>query len=274
MKRPETYHLQDGTGLSPDDVAVLRHLVGSIQKRLTRPDYSLADIDALGLLQHYGLPTPLIDFTSQLGHAITFAAARHGDVGRICVFPFESFQRVQAVSNLTEHKWAERPRRQSAFGIFPTRDLTDLKSHYAHSQLKLQWFQFSITEREKEIFRPKHEELVNISNDRSAGFIRYNITEYVEAHGKLSPALTQWLLERIPIAPWCAHVRAFEGQEVVLSHDPLLSLPEFDTEKERERSRRYWSQSFPDCSWDRMKGWSWPAVDTVFADPRTFHPKP
>jgi hypothetical protein len=52
------------------------------------------------------------------------------------------------------------------------------------------------------------------------------------------------------------------------------ALPAFDAAVEAERSRRYWSSAHAECSWDRMKDWSWPPAGSIVADPRTYHPEP
>jgi hypothetical protein len=117
----------------------------------------------------------------------------------------------------------------------------------------------------------QHNELVRFDNDPSAGFVRHHITEYVEARGKLSPLVTDWLLERILIAPRCAEVKQFDGDEVVVHHRPPSVLADFDAAVEESWFRRYWSSEFPDSSWDRMKNWVWPPIGTIYADPRTSH---
>ena len=45
---------------------------------------------------------------------------------------------------------------------------------------------------------------MRLDNDPSAGFVRHHVTEYVEAHGKFSQQLTDWLLESVPLMPRCA----------------------------------------------------------------------
>jgi hypothetical protein len=93
----------------------------------------------------------------------------------------------------------------------------------------------------------------------------------VEAKGKLSPTLTNWLLERIPVVPRCSKVNAFDGAEVVVNHEPPSALGVTDFSEEAEWSREYWSNEFQHSSWDRLRNWSWSPVDAIFADPRTFH---
>lgn len=273
IHRPSTYTLHDGTRLTGTDLKTLEDLIPLLAKRFTETDYSLGYHDAIGLLQHYGLPTWIIDFSSNLEHAATFAATDDAAVGRICVFPTRSYDRTFALVNLTGHAWAERPRRQEAFGlvIAPT-GLVDLKAPEARRLLGVQWFEFPISAIDRDFFHNKYGRLVSVVDDPSAGFLRFHITEYVEARGKMSPALTKWLLERIPVVPRVHRVAAFEADQVVVNNLPASSLSrDYSHEVERSRSEKYWSRADPDSSWDRMVNWSWPSVGSIFADPRTFH---
>ena len=57
--RPGTFE-----GLCEEDRIALDRLLSSLCKRLMLPrDYSLNEVNAKAFLQHYGLPTELIDFT-------------------------------------------------------------------------------------------------------------------------------------------------------------------------------------------------------------------
>jgi hypothetical protein len=214
----------------------------------------------------------MVDFTARLGYAFAFAAAGRATVGRVAVMPLRALSGTRGVVNLTNHQWAERPRRQAAFGVITTAELSDLKSEAARARLNLSWYEFPISSADRDYLKAKHDDLVRWSDDPSAGFVRFHITEYVEAHGKFSPELTDWLLERVPIAPRCYRVTGFEAGHVVLSHLGSSVLPSYDEAKEAAHSRRYWSSAHGECSWDRMRGWTWPEAGSISADPRTYHP--
>jgi len=178
------------------------------------------------------------------------------DLGRVCVFPLAKFSSALAVANFTHHQWAERARRQDAFGLATTPAIIDFKSPKARAELGLQWFEFPITSTDYVFFHSKYVGLISTADDPSAGFIRHEITEYVEAHGKFSPALTNWLLERIPVVPRCYRLKAFDGAEVVVNHELPTALGVTEFASELSFSRKYWSREFPDSSWDRMRDWS------------------
>ena len=264
--------LKDGRRLSDRDLAALQCLIPDLACRFTEDNYSLDEHGAIGLLQHYGLPTWMVDFTARLGYAFAFAAAGSATVGRVAVMPLRALSETRGVVNLTDHQWAERPRRQAAFGVITTAELPDLKSEAARSCLDLSWYEFPVSGDDRAYLKAKRDDLVRRSDDPSAGFLRFHITEYVEAHGKFSPELADWLLERIPIAPRCYRVMGFDAGKVVLSHLGAYVLPNYDPGNEVVHSRRYWSSARRESSWDRMRGWTWPSEGSVTADPRTYHP--
>jgi hypothetical protein len=62
--RPSAYSLRDGRQLTQGDLDAVGQLIPSLADRFSGKDYSVDAHSAIGLLQHYGLPTWLIDFTS------------------------------------------------------------------------------------------------------------------------------------------------------------------------------------------------------------------
>lgn len=272
--RSGAYRVRDGRQLTSSDTTILLHLLPALARRFSDKDYSLAEHSAIGLLQHYGLPTWLIDFTCHAGHALSFAGSGDAKIGRICVFPVALISPAVTVVDLMEHPWCDRPRRQRAFGVIMPPNYQDLKNMEVRRALGLRWYEFPIPDENRPFLQTRHAELIRLDNDPSGGFVRHHLTEYVEAHGKLSPLLTDWLLERVPMSPRCGEIKSFDQDEVVVHHWPSSVMGEIDYAVEENWSRRYWSIQFPDSSWDRMKGWTWPPVGSIYADPRTFHGSP
>ena len=132
----------------------------------------------------------MIDFTGRLGYAFCFAATGATSVGRIAVMPSRLAAAAGRFVNLIDHPWAERPRRLAAFGVITTEEPRDLKSEEAKSQLSLTWYEFPISDSDRTYLKGKYVELVRLSDDPSAGFLRFHITEYVEAREKFSTELT------------------------------------------------------------------------------------
>jgi hypothetical protein len=269
--RFETPALRDGRRLSVSDLRMLRQLIPSLAHRFVHDEtYSLNEYQAYGLLQHYYLPTTIIEFTGDLTNAFAFAGSGSASVGRIAVLHLPgAFDRV---IDFTDHPWAERAQRQAAFGVVPPEGLIDLKSEAARSRLGIRWYEFPVSASNHEYLQHKSDELLRWTDDPSAGFLRFHITEFVEAHGKFSPELTDWLLDRVPIAPYCYIPERFEEKEAVVYFRSAKDLPAYDGSVEREHSRRYWSSAHPKCFSDvALKNFSWRAVGEITYDPRTYH---
>jgi hypothetical protein len=257
--------------LSKTDVVQLGRLVFKLVELLCKQPYSLDRMGAMGLLQHYGLPTRMVDFTANLNYAFAFAVSGTSSRGRVAVMP-RAPQSLRIV-DLMAHPWAERAQRQGAYAAVMTDELDDLKSEAARSRANIKWYEFPIVPSDRDHFKEMHRELLRESDDASAGFLRFHITEYVEAYGKLSPILTEWLLERVLIAPYCYLVGAYEGKQVAVRHRGPDALPAFSKDAEAEHTRRYWSSAYPDHSFKRMNDFVWPAPGVIAADPRTYHPE-
>jgi hypothetical protein len=250
----------------------LREMLPEIQARFKVDDYQLDEHHATGLLQHYGVPTYVIDFTTHLGHAVTFAVMGGSDVGRLAVMPSRSFELAETVIDLRNHRWAERPRRQQALGVIMPTQMPDLKSAAARARLNVSWFEFPVTEADRRELGANYARLTAVDDDPSSGFLRFHLTEYAERHGKMPPTIADWLLERIPIAPRRFVVREFENDRAVVRFRARNSLPSFDERSEEQHSRQYWSSAYTESSCDRMKGWRWPPRGSLATDPRTYHP--
>lgn len=259
--------------LSPADLLQLGKIVDWVAYQLSKRLDHLDWPGAFALLQHYGMPTRIVDFTGDLTLAFAFAAKGQSSIGRIAALPNRSTETLQ-VLEMFDHPWAERAQRQAAYGAMIMReDLADLKSQGARFHLGIKWYQFRILPCEREFLEAISQNLLREANDPSAGFVRFYITIYVEAFGKLSPVLTDWLLSNIPMAPYCGMVGAFEEQSAVVFHRGSEVLSAFDLQVERERSRRYWSLAHPDDhSSERIKNWVLPQPGSIFCDPRTHHP--
>jgi hypothetical protein len=233
--------------------------------------YMLDQLHAYGLLQHYGMPTAIVDFTGDGGKAFTFAASGEASIGRIAQLTLPEVTRATVV-DFSGHPWAQRAQLQAAFGLLIPDGAVDLKSELARSRLGLRWYEFPVSHDEHSYFNEKYRELMPWQDDPSAGFVRFHITEYVEAYGKLSPDLTDWLIERVPPAPYCYLTKSIEGSHVVVNFRSASDLVGYDENIEREYSRRYWSTDYPTClGWDRMKGFCRPPLGQIVCDRRTCH---
>jgi FRG domain-containing protein len=261
--------LREHDGLSKADVVRLAEISDWVAARLREEREGLSWPDAFALLQHYGMPSRIVDFTGDLGLAFAFAAHGKSSIGRLAVVPY-----APCVLELFAHPWAERAQRQAAYGIVTDpKEVNDLKADAVRARLGIKWYEFQISTDEKQYSDGRVRELLQEPNDPSAGFVRYYITRYVEAFGKLSQTLTRWLLNNVVIAPYCFLVAPHEEKEAVVYFRGSDALPTFDKAVETEWSRRYWSEARDDDSINRVKDFVMPSPGAVFADPRTYHPE-
>ncbi len=218
--RPGTFE-----GLCEEDRIALDRLLSSLCKRLMLPrDYSLNEVNAKAFLQHYGLPTELNDFTWWHTTALTFAVKDNAELGRICIMPVGQNVMPTPLADLSQHPWAHRAQMQQAVGVIMPPGCEDLKSPSARRRFNLTWIEFPISCKDCEFLRQKREELLSLAGDSSAGFLRHHIIEYVEANGKFSPSLTEWILDRIPMTPRYYRVQHLEPPHVVITN-PSPSRP-------------------------------------------------
>src|SRR5262249_971308 len=117
--------LRDGTQLSREDVAEVGRIIDWVAWHLHEERQDMDMPGAFALLQHYGLPSRIIDFTGHLGLAFAFAAIGKSSIGRLAVLPYAGSQTAQ-VLELFAHPWAERAQRQKAYGVVTTEALDDL----------------------------------------------------------------------------------------------------------------------------------------------------
>jgi hypothetical protein len=263
-------------GLSKADVLTLAAIGDWVAARLHEEREDLTWPQACALLQHYGMPSRIVDFTGDLGRAFDFAGNGDSDVGRLAVLPYVP-SATGPMFGFFDHPWAERAQRQAACGVLmDSREINDLKADSVRNRLNMRWYEFTILPHEREWCQQRVRDLLQESNDASGGFVRYYITLYVEEFKKLSLPLTDWLLKHIVIAPYSALVASHEGKEAVVffrgaEYLTTYNLPSFDRELEIECSRRYWSEDYNDDSRQRVQGFVMPSPGQMFVDPRTYH---
>ncbi len=111
-------------------LAATKRLDFILRERGLHPMYSTA------LLQHYSLPTEMLDMTSSLDDAAAFAAYRNdGSPGVLMAFPASVLAANGVLIELSEIHFARRPRHQHAYCWFH-RTEPDLQEGGLQSALK------------------------------------------------------------------------------------------------------------------------------------------
>lgn len=250
-------------GCDSDIAAEIEEIVGSVM-RFTADHLELEEVGAQALLQHYGLPTELIDFTSDLGVAATFASdgPRDGE-GYIGVLDLSVAKQQFTVFNLTVLHLAERAIRQAAFGVLPLWPTgmgvheQDLKRPEVCQAVGLNWFRFRRNREDLQLLgRERLREVIDERTDPIAGWPRHVINRYVIEHGELSNTIAEWFADKVPMVPLMAshpnrQADVVRGRlEDLAGHSVEFVSPTragpFCERDERERTRRLWSDAFPE----------------------------
>ena len=237
--------------------------------RFMQDDFQLSSSDATAILQHYSFPSAVIDFTASISVAFSFACKKPGRA-RLAVLG-DLRRGPIYVRNYTNHWWAERPRRQQAFGIVP-RGFQDLKSDHARSSLSLRWFEFPVTA--ADVLKWENETLLSLGDDPVAGLLRRQITEYVEAQGKIPDGLALHLVDSVPMVPCFQRVEYLdESRQEVVTRFVAPDIP-FEKAVERLCSYHYWSADYPHTTAHHYPFEAPRAPGTIFASPATLHVDP
>jgi hypothetical protein len=215
--------------------------IGRQIKDETATSLDIHDHAAHAFLQHYGLPTEWIDFTSALDVAAAFASdGEVGSDGLIAVLDREVAQTNANITQFTNLRWAKRAISQKAYA-FHALKACDLEFSDSCAEFGLRWFRFRLTDGDKTMLTSALEKLLDDHEDPMAGWLRHQVNRYVAQTGKLKGNIAKWISEMLPMVPLVG--RLIGATDEVEFLDP--GLVSFDPREEQERSYRYWSEAFP-----------------------------
>jgi hypothetical protein len=127
-------------------------------------------------LQHYGIPTDLLDFSADPEIAIFFASLSHpDDLGLVCSMNIQKAEEVADVFSLADFMLVpglplQRPKKQKGFAVRHRPGLpSDLKSQEARKALGLDWYAFRKVEHEEYI--EKHKDILQVDDDKVALYV-------------------------------------------------------------------------------------------------------
>jgi hypothetical protein len=206
---PSTYssfHRFSMSGLSKtaqeEVAAVTRRLDYILQRYGLEPMYSAA------LLQHYFLPTELIDLTESLDDAGAFAAYKNtGEVGVLMAFPTEHLQKHGLVIDLKRIHFARRPRHQHAYVWFH-RTEPNLTEASLLEIIKAEKAYFQGDAEDLDHYQKHYVEICGPPNaDATCGLLNKLFEDVVlvdqerRVRYSISEEARNWIEERIPWAP-------------------------------------------------------------------------
>lgn len=169
--------------------------------------HGLTSMYSAALLQHYGLPTEVIDVTSSLDVAAAFAAHRNSGRGLLMAFPTAELFKHTVLIDLKGIHFARRPRHQAAFAIFH-HTVPDLKNRELFSSLLAERVAFHGSARDLEQWEANYDLICGPPHtDATSGLLNKIVEDVVlpqlEQHKRFSlgSEARGWLDERIPWAP-------------------------------------------------------------------------
>lgn len=132
------------------------------------PDYpAQIDADLAGIFQHYGFDTCLLDLTSEIRIAASFAAmGKPGDIGQIMIL--ETSKIEDRYFDLQQQP-GNRAAAQRGYGLLGTRAL-DVKSKEFSDLYQPLWLKFILTENDR--IKYANNLMLDVSNDRVADAIK------------------------------------------------------------------------------------------------------
>lgn len=127
-------------------------------------------------LQHYGIPTDLLDFSSDPEIAVFFAMLAYpGDLGLICSMEIAKARKVCDIFNLSEFSLLsgldlKRPQRQKAYAWRHQPGVpSDLKSDVARRLFGLRWYAFNKNEGAE--YLAAHKGVLHADDDKVALYV-------------------------------------------------------------------------------------------------------
>ncbi|HEY4941176.1 MAG TPA: FRG domain-containing protein [Rhizomicrobium sp.] len=214
----------------------LLRISGSITAALVRT-FGLTHNEALGYLQHYGFPTPFLDFTADPTVAASFASNRRiGEVGSIAVLATGGLE--TGLVDLRDHPTANRPRLQSAFALYAPSH-TDLKAASVRQALGLKWFRFRFTTLDAARYVPNFA-LLDARSDEFAGLIWL----FIQDCAKFDDTVAKLLSERLDVARVLCLTRRDGTMRLLPDDMSNLGEPYNDSAFRRSAYER-WSEAVP-----------------------------
>ena len=235
----------------PTDV---KDVIEEVARRVDEGMQDMLELEPMlsaGFLQHYGIPTELLDVTDSLDVAAYFASGKEvGKKGLICVFPLDVVSQNSIVIDLRNHPGAIRPLRQSAWALWNKQHI-DIKSQDCIEQLQLKWFSFELQNKDILKYHKTNDDLLDARTDPVAGMIQF----LIDNMPKMDDCAAKWLSKSVVPAPVVTKVIDWHspGQPKTVEPIPRSETSiKYDEKKERENNYKRWSDKFSETEGHRL----------------------
>lgn len=236
--------LRENPKLSCWDKRRIIRLTRTIDSEI-QAQFNLSRPLSAGLLQHYGLPTELIDVSPSLETAAFFAGyGNTSRTGSITVIPTNRLSGQTMIMDLQVLDFAPRPVSQAGYGVFH-RSLTNLLSAGFVAAVKPVKHTFDVSSADIATFvqgQPKLLSAYHDDQDPARAVVTSFIDRYVERKGPLSAKAATWLAQRIPPTALTIANMAVAGTnaDITLGTRKNAAHP-YDAAQQIDLNRRRWA---------------------------------
>ena len=180
---PGTARILTDESLDLEEKTFWIDFAGHFEEWCCKPTTPLSLETGQMFLQHYGIPTDLLDFSSDPEIAIFFASLNHPEeLGLICSMDKQKAKANGDLFNLQNYKIAqglqlERPKKQKGFALRHRPGLpSDLKSQEAREMYGIKWYAFRKIGHEK--YLKKYKYILEVDNDKAALYILMFVADF------------------------------------------------------------------------------------------------
>ncbi|MCG8574530.1 MAG: hypothetical protein MI810_06565 [Flavobacteriales bacterium] len=205
------------------DLLKVTEFLDSVLRKSLHPMWSAS------LLQHYFFPTEIIDATSDFNIVGAFAVSKNtSGKGRIYIYPLEKLAENCIVIDLSQIKFARRPQRQKAYGLFH-REYIDFQNPKILDTTEVIEKEFEVDSVDIQLFE-RDNYLYEQDKDQVLGLLNLLIDQVYNE--KICAETREWLETNIPWTEITVRrISNSDEVEPVLIDEPYISYEDWIQKK-------------------------------------------
>ena len=200
------HRFEQDTRFSKHEKSIINYIGGKLDELLQQ--MGLHSMGSAALLQHYRFPTEVIDTTSSIDIAASFAISGgiSNKPGRILLYPMDSLMENAIVIDLSIIYWSRRPLHQRGFMIFHA-DYQDWQHERLIDDVHVEEHRFIGSEEDRQCY-DKTANLIGLpTRDPVSGLLNKLVHDIVLSDKPPLPKkVADWLDDRIPWAEFPCRV--------------------------------------------------------------------